>query len=290
VSRFLPRAYLRLLDAGPRLDRRRTTRLFQDARLAQWRRQQYWPFVWSERERIFLAIARHWLLNSAPAQADKHTRSDATGYYFEFGSYGARTMRMAHDVFRHAFDWTYVSFDSFEGLPNVPAEETQGLWTDGLLAMTEEEFVRRCLRHGVPRERLRTVKGFYDESLTPQLRDELLPGRCRVALIDCDLYRSTVPVLEFLVPFLDVGSVIIFDDWFLFHGDPDQGERLAFAEFQRRHPDLHFEPLVGSAEAQAFVLAAVRPRPAEGSAPAPARADTDRELAGLDMSATVGDR
>lgn len=255
MNRFLPQSYLRLLDRGPRIGRQRSTRLLPDARLARWRRNSYWPYVWGERERIFLAIARHWLLNSAPAQATKHSRSDADGYYFEFGCYGAKSMRMAHDTFRHAFDWTYVGFDSFAGLPDVPEDETQGIWRGGLLATSEEEFIRRCVRHGIPRERLRTVKGFYDESLTAAVRDELLPKTCRVAFIDCDLYRSTVPVLEFLVPFLDVGSVVVFDDWFLYHGDPRQGERLAFAEFRERHPGLHFEPLVASPEAQAFVLA-----------------------------------
>ncbi len=51
--------------------------------------------------------------------------------------------------------------------------------------------------------------------------------------VDCDLYVSTVPVLEFLAPLLGKGSVIIFDDWFSFYDEPDpwiHGEQRAFNE------------------------------------------------------------
>ncbi len=37
----------------------------------------------------------------------------------------------------------------------------------------------------MPRKKLKIVKGFYSDPLTPQLRDELLPEKAAVVYIDC---------------------------------------------------------------------------------------------------------
>lgn len=95
------------------------------------------------------------------------------------------------------------------------------------MAFAEEEFIRRVTRHGIPSDRLITVKGFYDQSLNAETRDRLLPQKAAVIYIDCDLYMSTVPILEWMRDFLQTGTVIIFDDWYCFHGDPEKGEQRA---------------------------------------------------------------
>lgn len=42
-----------------------------------------------------------------------------TGYYMEFGSHEGNTMRQAWRCFRYLFDWEYIAFDSFAGLPEM---------------------------------------------------------------------------------------------------------------------------------------------------------------------------
>jgi O-methyltransferase len=71
--------------------------------------------------------------------------------------------------------------------------------------------------------------------------------------VDCDLYSSTVPVLRFCKDFLQLGTVIVFDDWFCFYGDPDRGERRAWAEFCQANPDLRFVNFISTNETQAFI-------------------------------------
>ena len=183
-----------------------------------------------------------------------HVNRPIDGYYMEFGCHEANTMRKAYDCFRHLFDWTYVAFDSFEGLPEIVEIDKQEVWQKGKNKTEEEEFVRICLRHGIPRDRLITVKGFYDESLNDELKERLLPRKAAVIYVDCDLYASTGPVLEFIKDFLQKGTVIVFDDWNCFHGDRDKGERRAFREFLEREPHLRFEEFVRTAEAQAFIF------------------------------------
>jgi hypothetical protein len=105
----------------------------------------------------------------------------------------------------------------------------------------------------MPREKLRIVKGFYNESLTSALRDKLLPQKAAVVYIDCDLYSSTACALNFSKDFFQKGTVLVFDDWFCFYGDPSKGERRAFAEFRERNPELIFEDYIQTNEAKAFI-------------------------------------
>lgn len=173
-------------------------------------------------------------------------------------------MRMAWDAFHHLFDWHYVAFDSFEGLPDISAIDRQEIWKKGKLKTDEEVFLATCHRHGMPAERLSTVKGFYDETLTPELRNRLGPRKAAVVYVDCDLYLSTVPVLDFVKDFLQPGTIIVFDDWNCFLADPDRGERRAWREFLEREPNLKFEEFSSTGMQKAFVFVGWKARHAPG--------------------------
>lgn len=215
----------------------------ESAERGEWLEREYEPFRARRRQELFMSLAVFCYQNRPVAD-----------YYFEFGCHRARTLCAAYDAFHALFDWTYVAFDSFAGLPPVPAIDRAAAWSEGALCTSEEELVRLACEGGVPRQKLITVKGFYDESLTPALAARLLPGKAAIIYVDCDLYSSTVPVLEFVRPFLVRGTVLVFDDWFCFHGDPERGERLAFAEFRRRHPLLRFQDFVETSEVKAFIF------------------------------------
>ena len=207
-----------------------------------WRINSYTRFGRGQREAIFLAIARF-----------AHINRPISGYYMEFGCHEANTMRLAWKHFRHLFNWDFVAFDSFQGLPEIGEVDRQEIWQKGRLATAEAEFVRKVTAAGMPRERLRTVPGFYADSLTPDIARQLLPKRAAVVYVDCDLYESTVPVLDFIKGFLQPGTVIVFDDWNCFLADPDKGERRAWREFTEANPHLRFVPFYSTGEAQCFV-------------------------------------
>jgi O-methyltransferase len=217
-------------------------RSYPDAK-ARWMRGTYEAFRQQRRREVFLAIAVY-----------HHHNQPVDGYYMEFGCHGGRTIRLAWDAFHVLFDRIYVGFDSFQGLPPMEPDDQMPIWKPGALATSERDFRRCVLGHGIPPDRLRTVKGWFEESLTPELVGELLPTRAAVIYVDCDLYASTVPVLQFARPFLQRGTVLVFDDWFCFHGDPDRGQRRAFREFRRRYPEVAFEEFLRTSEVQAFVV------------------------------------
>lgn len=76
--------------------------------------------------------------------------------------------------------------------------------------------------------------GLFDETL-PQV----IPAKYKQAAIvhiDSDLYASARTVLRAVEPILQSGSLILFDDWFMYRGAPDKGEQRAFTEFLAEHP------------------------------------------------------
>ena len=81
----------------------------------------------------------------------------------------------------------------------------------------------------------------------------MLPQKAAVVYIDCDLYSSTSCALNFAKDFFQKGTVLVFDDWFCFYGDPSKGERRAFHEFRAQNPDLIFEEYIQTNEAKAFI-------------------------------------
>lgn len=211
----------------------------------RWMKSSYRPFDNKCRENFFLSATSFLWTNR-----DDRLKN---GYYLEFGSFGAVTMRMAWRHTRHFFNLTYIAFDSFEGLPEIDKIDEQPIWQKGRLAMSEPDFRGVALSEGLPKDRLITVKGFYDLTLTRDLQRQFLPLKASIIYIDCDLYKSTVPVLKFIVPFLQVGTVIAFDDWNCFWADPNRGQRLAWREFVAEHPELHFESFVSTHGLMSFV-------------------------------------
>lgn len=208
----------------------------------RWVREEYTHFSRLEKKRLFLSIARF-----------AHINRPLTGYYMEFGCHEANTMRLAWDTFRHLFDWDYVALDSFAGLPDMPDDERSSIFWRGNLSTSEDEFIRLVVGHGMPRKKLTTIKGYYNQSLTRAVQDHLLPSKAAVIYIDCDLYSSAADVLSFIPPFLQKGTIIVFDDWNCYLADPSKGERRAWTEFIAENPDLHFEDFVQNAEAKSFV-------------------------------------
>ena len=84
-------------------------------------------------------------------------------------------------------------------------------------------------------------KGFYSETLTPDLQKKLQSDAAKVILVDCDLYSSTVLVLRFVKPMIQKGTLILFDDWNCFEADNTKGERKATGEFLKDNPEIQLE-------------------------------------------------
>lgn len=174
------------------------------------------------------------------------SRTGVEGDYLEFGVFRGETfrnaIRAAQQGFRatrpHGFPGRFIAFDSFAGLPQV---DSMG---DGVNPYAAGEFsASRALFErtlGRLRERfpIEIVSGWFDQTLTQQTAERLGLRRAAFVNIDCDLYESTVPVLQFVTPLLQTGAIVYFDDWFSYRGSMDHGEARAAREWLARNPRI----------------------------------------------------
>jgi len=165
------------------------------------------------------------------------------GNYYEFGVGRGRTMMRylkalklhceieSDDLYRHRI----FAFDSFEGLPAKasPRDDHPG-WDRGKLSHPLEHVQSRIggeidLKRGT----VRFVKGFFSDSLTPELARELEANPPSIVTIDVDYYSSAKTVLDWLLPFTPSGCLFYFDDIWAFFGHPEMGELAAISEINR---------------------------------------------------------
>jgi hypothetical protein len=166
---------------------------------------------------------------------------EVLGDYAEFGVWQGNTFVDAwRAAGEHPTPRRFVAFDSFEGLPELAGPDVGGRFERGQFDLSRQRFEARLRRARMPSENVRIVEGFFNDTLAEP--DRIPLERVAVAWIDCDLYSSTVPVLDYLTPRLAQGAVVLFDDWFCFQGARDKGEAKACAEWLGRNPDISLVP------------------------------------------------
>jgi O-methyltransferase len=181
------------------------------------------------------------------------------GDYLEFGVFRGARMTQAYSTARFLHKYVsgskdpylnkasaqnletmrFIGFDSFEGLPKATAIDVlkgQEEWIgEGGYRCTLDEIKGFLPKKGLTDGRIKLVKGWFNESLTPATKTQLELKAASIVYIDSDYYESAVPALEFVTDLLVDGSILIFDDWFLFRGRSDRGEQRAFYEWKERH-------------------------------------------------------
>jgi hypothetical protein len=200
------------------------------------------------------------------------SRSAIEGDYLEFGVFRGETFRNAIRAAQQAYRSThagrfagrFVAFDSFQGLPRV-ASTGDGVnpYAAGEFSASRAVF-ERTLGRLAERVPIEVVAGWFDATLTPQTAERLRLHRAAFVNVDCDLYESTVPVLEFVTPLLQTGTILYLDDWFSYRGDVDQGEPRAVREWLERHPAIRLvEYRNVGITGKMFIVNVVAPSPSD---------------------------
>ena len=168
------------------------------------------------------------------------------GDYYEFGVFRGGTFLATGQVLDDmGLDGVAMyGFDSFEGLPapeDIDATDTR--FFEGQFSCARQQVEQNLRDHGMDMSRATLIKGFYEDSLTEDLRGRHPFQPASVVLLDCDYYVSTKQALAWLDPYLRVGTILLFDDWFSYDDAADLGQQKAAAEWGDSHPQFRLQHL-----------------------------------------------
>ena len=189
------------------------------------------------------AIARATQLGVGP---DYVWRSALTGHYAEFGTFWGQSF--FPDIFRYKnfLGGSFYAFDSFEGL-SAPLSDESRFHPDfqlGHYCSNVRSFHALAEFVSVPGGLMQIVPGFFDSTLAKDPASYgLSPESLSVCKIDCDLYEPTRQVLDFVLPLLEPGALIYFDDWRLTRASPRVGERGATLDWLKKNPGIELVEL-----------------------------------------------
>lgn len=174
---------------------------------------------------------------------NNHLRGD----YWEFGVYKGDSMLMASKQYEKFKSWNtsqlgsdepwrvrlaknystyvpiFIGFDTFFGLPANNEKNPnfdEGNFTSSL------ESVKSKLEKEINKNSFKLVQGDFTKL-------NFFPSNLPIAIlnIDSDLYESASAALKLSEPRLQIGSVILFDEFHGFNSDDSKGERRALSEF-----------------------------------------------------------
>ena len=130
----------------------------------------------------------------------------------------------------------FRGLDTFSGMPeNDEGNET---FAGNTFVSSLAKVEARCHGAGMRTEIFSLYQGLFSETKDALTKDL---GKIAILNIDSDLYESAKDALTISEPYLQVGCVILFDDYNAFSADSSKGERRAFSEFQK-HSQFKFEP------------------------------------------------
>jgi len=145
-----------------------------------------------------------------------------SGHYLEFGVFTGGTIRYTAKLLSTAGkpEASIHGFDSFEGLPET--------WTGFNLGRAAFSVGGK-----LPQVPANVVlhKGWFNETI-PKWRSTVA-GPIAFVHIDCDIYSSTVDILEGLWDRFQAGTVIVFDEYFNYP-NWERHEFKAWREFVKR--------------------------------------------------------
>lgn len=179
---------------------------------------------------------KYLIAEALTSAVDYITSSRVEGDILEFGVGSGWTSAVLSRSMQHAARRKIHLFDSFQGLPEAESDVDRdspmvksGIWGRGTCDWgVTPELLKRMLRYEYPSVDVEIYQGWFTETM------DRIPADTKVAFahIDCDLYQSTLDVLNHLLSrrMLAKGAILLFDDWTCNQCDPDMGQQRAWRE------------------------------------------------------------
>ncbi len=159
------------------------------------------------------------------------------GDYFEFGVFTGSSfchaIRCAKSNIKYdssLHKTKFYGFDSFEGFGDLPDYDKHDFFKNENFKCNYNKVVKR-VKKLLPKSKFKLVKGFFENTLSKNPESNF----ARIIFIDCDTYSSTELALNYIRGSLQVGTIIILDDYFAYKGMENRGVYGAFKIFTKSH-------------------------------------------------------
>jgi hypothetical protein len=181
-----------------------------------------------------------------------HLNVDAIkGDYLEFGVAMGHSMRSAEIAERTCHlsklgidhvPRKLIGFDTFASFKSNEEIDNHATWVGSNFNVELAKIRRRFKKDIDVRVFLNKcdATGLVDEFGKPTINHEStgMAGPIALLLLDMDLYGPTLSALKWCRPRLQVGTIIMLDEYFAFAGRKDRGECLALANFLETYPEI----------------------------------------------------
>ena len=176
------------------------------------------------------------------------TAHDETyGSYLEFGIFTGSSFNFAmkinkkiEKIFGEA-NCDFFGFDSFEGFGKISEDDKHPRFRDNIFSVDEKKILKNIQKCSNG-QKYKIIKGFFEETIKNKDPHQYGIEKARVVMIDCDLKESTSMALNFVRDVLQIGTIVMFDDYIFYKGDEQKGEFAAFKKFKEQNPNITFRP------------------------------------------------
>ncbi|MDG2348175.1 MAG: TylF/MycF/NovP-related O-methyltransferase, partial [Gammaproteobacteria bacterium] len=187
-----------------------------------------------------------------------------SGDYVEFGVYQGLSVKLSMDAYKNFSSWLKSQHSSSDKWRNDVAKSSplNKLPTfhclDTFSGMPENDEQNYSFKKGSYHGELEQVKKFLNKYNSLGINIEYYKGlfcdtgqtlqnnlgdkKIAIAHLDCDLLSSTKDSLDIIHNNLQIGSILLFDDYNCFNAHKQKGQRKAFDDFQKTSSFV-FEPL-----------------------------------------------
>jgi len=130
--------------------------------------------------------------------------------FLEFGVFQGNSILEYYSAYRESgITPSFFGFDAFKGLPEEKLDQ-HSPWKAGdfnLNGHINPELLNK--------EGMEIIPGWFNETLNADTKKKFKRKKAGLVHVDCDIYTSTLEVLEFLVTnnLLVDGTLIVYDDW-----------------------------------------------------------------------------
>jgi len=179
-------------------------------------------------------------LRSAYGRVDVHSlavfwarESRLEGHYFEFGvGRGRSAISAIRAAKKHNRQYQFHLFDSFQGLPALKGRDSASTqFHERQYAYGTDDVIEFFKRYDIEKDdNIFFHEGAFEDFDRSVIRDGTLAS---IVHVDCDLYHSALDALRCVGPYLQHGTIMLFDDYNAFMADDDFGQRRAAEDWMQ---------------------------------------------------------